>query len=437
MLSCKSLFVHFIKKKKKNKNKNKNKSKIRKKSPNVGTKNNFERFDQEISQDAEEEGFSLKGSSPSSLYGVQPLGNLYINPGSVNSRNTGLGNLQILTDELVLDILGFLDATQLGVLATVSKSYYVFTNHEPLWRNLVLEKSKDGFLYNGSWKFTFVSSYYPSFAHNLGGGLSVRDFYSDYLFQSWLCANLEMKPEWLERDNIIRKKGLSLEEFILNFEEPSKPVLLEGCLDNWVALEKWDKNYLVNLCGDVYFSVGPVEMKLKDYFRYLGQAREERPLYLFDPKFVEKAPTLGLEYEVPVFFREDLFGLLGNERPDYRWIIIGPAGSGSSFHVDPNSTSAWNAVIKGSKKWVLFPPHVVPPGVHPSPDGAEVACPVSIIEWFMNFYATTKNWKKRPIECICKAGEVIFVPNGWWHLVINLEDSIAITQNYVSRYMFW
>ncbi|XP_059428480.1 arginine-specific demethylase JMJ22-like [Corylus avellana] len=174
-------------------------------------------------------------------------------------------------------------------------------------------------------------------------------------------------------------------------------------------------------------------MKLEDYFRYSDQAREERPLYLFDPKFAEKVPKLGLEYEVPVYFQEDLFSVLGHERPDYRWIIIGLAGSGSSFHIDPNSTSAWDAVIKGSKKWVLFPPDLIPPGVHPSPDGAEVACPVSIIEWFMNFYITTKTWKKKPIECICKAGEVIFVPNGWWHLVINLEESIAITQNYASR----
>jgi hypothetical protein len=27
-----------------------------------------------------------------------------------------------------------------------------------------------------------------------------------------------------------------------------------------------------------------------------------------------------------------------------------------------------------------------PPGVYPSPDGADVAAPVSIIEWFANFY---------------------------------------------------
>lgn len=30
------------------------------------------------------------------------------------------------------------------------------------------------------------------------------------------------------------------------------------------------------------------------------------------------------------------------------------------------------------------------------------------------------------------SGELIFIPSGWWHSVLNIEESVAITQNVVS-----
>ncbi|KAB1222883.1 hypothetical protein CJ030_MR2G013627 [Morella rubra] len=158
MLSCKSMLSQTLKRKKKNKSKTRNKTTNR----TVSRKQNsfskklelpHQEYEEEQEQQDIEEGFSLKTSTaPSHTHGVQPLSNLYLSPGSIDSRNTGLGNLQALSDELVLDILGLLGGTHLGVLATVSKSFYVFGNHEPLWRNLVLENLNVGFLYNGSWK---------------------------------------------------------------------------------------------------------------------------------------------------------------------------------------------------------------------------------------------------------------------------------------------
>eukprot|EP00775_Hariotina_reticulata_P003876 gene3876-4131_t len=126
------------------------------------------------------------------------------------------------------------------------------------------------------------------------------------------------------------------------------------------------------------------------------------PLYLFDKAFVSAAPHLADDFTVPAVFCEDLFELLGEDtRPDY---------------------SAWNAVVSGAKKWILFPPGTPPPGIYPSPDGADVAAPISIIEWFLNFYDEARQSK----------GEVLFVPRGWWHCVLNLTSSVAVTQNYVS-----
>ena len=67
--------------------------------------------------------------------------------------------------------------------------------------------------------------------------------------------------------------------------------------------------------------------------------------------------------QVPSCFSEDLLAVLGSGRPDHRWLIWGPARSGSTFHKDPNATSAWNAVVRGRKRWLLYPPSAQPPGL--------------------------------------------------------------------------
>jgi hypothetical protein len=171
---------------------------------------------------------------------------------------------------------------------------------------------------------------------------------------------------------------------------------------------------------------------------------DESPLYLFDRSFVEKMyltistssnPNAQADYSLPTCFGEDLFALLGPKRPDSRWLIIGPERSGSTFHKDPNATSAWNAVLRGSKYWIMFPSSAAyppPPGVFVSEDQSEVTSPLSIAEWLLTFHAEARR-TKGCMEGICGEGEVLHVPSGWWHLVVNLSPAIAITQNFIPR----
>lgn len=236
-------------------------------------------------------------------------------------------------------------------------------------------------------------------------------------------------------NEIDRFENLSYEEFAGKWSK--KPFILTKCIQAWSVTESWTLESLLSQYSDVVFRAEAVDWSFKTYHQYMRNSQDESPLYLFDRKFAEKMSLKvgkeeGAAYQRPDCFGPDYFELLGAERPAHRWLIIGPARSGSTFHKDPNATSAWNAVIQGAKYWIMFPPSASVPGVFVSKDSSEVTSPLSIAEWLLEFHSEAR---KLP-ECregICQAGEILHVPSGWWHLVVNLEDGIALTQNFVPE----
>ena len=251
-----------------------------------------------------------------------------------------------------------------------------------------------------------------------------------------MCSQIDLDPyqRGIPKHNlIVRMDDLSIADFMEKWTDV--PFILTDVVPKWPVYRDWSEEALIAKYGDIPFIAEAVDWPMRTYIEYMNATSDESPLYLFDRLFVEKMDlTVGHEgaYWPPDCFGEDLFALLGDRRPDSRWLIIGPQRSGSTFHKDPNATSAWNAVIKGSKYWIMFPPSVLPPGVYMSADQSEVTSPLSIAEWLLTFHAEAKQ-TPGCIEGVCHEGEVLHVPSGWWHLVVNLEPAVAITQNFIPR----
>ena len=262
------------------------------------------------------------------------------------------------------------------------------------------------------------------------------------LYRPFLCTHTPLGPYTSDipsRNAIARLEDLSPAEFSEKWSD--RPFILTKPVREWPVYKSWDVDVLLKQYGEVKFRAEAVDWSLNSYVEYMRNSSDESPLYLFDRGFVEKMGlSVGRQQEFPSYwipecFGEDLFTVLGDQRPDDKWLIIGPARSGSTYHKDPNATSAWNAVLRGSKYWIMFPSNAAsppPPGVFVSEDQSEVTSPLSIAEWLLGFHAEAR---KTPgcVEGVCTEGEVLHVPSGWWHLVVNLDASIAITQNFVPR----
>lgn len=384
---------------------------------------------------------------------VKPGGNQFLCTTSTDllSKAAQMGYLAHFPDELVMLLLSYIqDPTTLLNLSHTSRVMYAFVYDEELWKKIFMTREDNELVWRGSWRSTVLNITEPAMLQ-----LPDNLLCSDVLYRPFQCSQinypklfhkiiseeetyhkdaLENKLAELPRGRIPRVQETEMTSTRFASESHDSPfILVNSDESRW---PNWDLTGLLNRFPNVKFRQEAVKWPLRKYAEYLQSNADENPLYLFDCNS-DAMKSLKQEYEPPAIFQEDYFKMFTIDgttcRPDNAWLIVGSLRLGSTFHKDPNYTSAWNAALTGRKLWVMLPPTVTPPGVGTNDDESEVTSPVGIGEWVLSgFY---NDAVKMP-EClvgITFPGECMYVPAGWWHSVINLDDSVALTQNFVPR----
>mmetsp|Transcript_81171 Transcript_81171/g.143585 ORF Transcript_81171/g.143585 Transcript_81171/m.143585 type:complete len:487 (-) Transcript_81171:18-1478(-) len=248
---------------------------------------------------------------------------------------------------------------------------------------------------------------------------------------------------------------MSVADFGEQFTAASQPAMILGALEGCGCLERWSsRENILEHYGEMPFKVSEiaapfpgaqplkVELPLQLYIDEVAETCADFPFYVFERDLSGPRAKLLEDFEVPSYFRDDLYDITEYTRaffPLYRYVIVGPERTGSNLHVDPSCTSAWNTLLSGVKRWALFPPgdsdeYRARIGAPPRSGWGGDAPPPAY--WWLDVLPKLKSSGAAEdlglVECVQRPGETIYVPYGWWHCVLNLGFTTAVTQNLVA-----
>lgn len=239
--------------------------------------------------------------------------------------------------------------------------------------------------------------------------------------------SLNLKP-------IERVKTISPKEFMEKYVKPQKPVVIEQLTTDWPAYEKWHLQYIKEVAGDkivpLYddrpvraedgFNEAHAKMKMAEYIDLLEKEPTNYRIFLYN--IMKEVPSLQGDFKWPKI------GLrLIKQLP---MLFFGGENSKVFMHFDIDYSNILHFHFHGDKQCILF-----------APDQSKYLykVPHSLISR-EDIDFDNPDFEKFPALkqaqgyiCNLKHGEMLYMPEGYWHYMKYLTPSFSMSLRALPR----
>ncbi len=238
----------------------------------------------------------------------------------------------------------------------------------------------------------------------------------------------------LDLQDIPRVKTITKEDFIKHYFKPQKPVVIEHCIEDWPAYDKWSLDYIKEIAGHMTvplyddrpvthedgFNEPHAKMKMADYIDLLKRQPTKLRIFLWNA--LKEIPQLQNDYYYPDFGLKLMKGL--------PMLFFGGRNSHTFMHYDIDLANIFHFHFEGKKLCILF---------DQKQNNYLYKIPHSLITRedidFSN--PDLEKWpalqKAKGYTTELNHGEVLYMPEGYWHYMKYLTPGFSMSLRAIAR----
>lgn len=241
-----------------------------------------------------------------------------------------------------------------------------------------------------------------------------------------------------------RVRGISRHDFGLQFETPGVPVVVEGLIDRWHALEAWTPEFWRTRFGSRIVGTDEGEMSVGELIDLAVRSTDATPAPYLRSERLDDWPGLVGDVEPtpalcePNWYRDrafkawNPFAALGNDLAGSYELFIG--GQGRAFpyvHFDSPGTHTFIHQLRGIKRFLLFSPDQAQWLYAREGSEFHISAITDADRVSMDDFPLFAN--ASPVMVELGPGDTLFIPCGWWHFARMRSFSVSVAMDVLNR----